>query len=202
MPYERFGIGVGGCHVLLNGSNQLRYALETAPSYTLLCQFSEPSFHQIQPRRTRRGEVEREPRVVGEPPAHAGLGMGPIVVQNHMQRGFFRKLSVEPPQEAQEFLVPVLGIALPDHTSIQQVECCKEGRRPVPLVVVGHRPTSTPFHGQAGLGALEGLDLALLVHAQHRSLVRGIEIQPHHVGELLGKVGVFGELEPLGQVGW
>jgi hypothetical protein len=47
------------------------------------------------------------------------------------------------------------------------------------------------------LGALQCLDLTLFIHAQDNGLVGGIEVQPHHVGELLGESPVTGELEPL-----
>ena len=65
------------------------------------------------------------------------------------------------------------------------------------LVVMGHGPAAPFLHGQAGLGALESLDLALLIHAQDHGFVGRIEVQPHHVGEFLGEPPVLRELESL-----
>ena len=97
--------------------------------------------------------------------------------------------------------MPVLGHALADNSPIQDVEGREQGGGTMPFVVVGHGPAPSLFHGQAGLGALESLDLTLFVHAQDDGLVGGIEVQPHHVGELLGESPVTGELEPFRPVG-
>ena len=55
-------------------------------------------------------------------------------------------------------------------------------------------------HRQPGLGAVQGLNLALLVHTQHQGLVGRIEIKPDHVAELGHKGAIAAELEGLGQV--
>ena len=201
LPYKGLGVGIGRRQILINRGDQLRDTLETSPPYPLLCQLPEPPLYQVQPRRTRRREVQRKPRVLRQPRLHLGLILGPIVVHNQVQRRLPQKLPVQPPQEAQELLVPVLGHALAYHPPVQDVEGREQGGGPMPFVVVGHGPAAPLLHGQAGLGALEGLDLALLVHAQDHGLVGRIEVQPHHVGELLREPPVFGELEPFRPVG-
>jgi transketolase len=67
--------------------------------------------------------------------------------------------------------------------------------------VMGHRAGPALFHRQGRLGAVQGLDLALFVHAQHHSLVGRVQVQTHHVDELLLEVAVVGEFEGLHQVG-
>lgn len=47
----------------------------------------------------------------------------------------------------------------------------------------------------------ERLYLALLIHAQHDRVVRGVNLQTHRVGHLLQELGVPGELEGLLEVG-
>src|ERR1019366_9488271 len=44
---------------------------------------------------------------------------------------------------------------------------------------------------------VQGLHLALLIHAQHDRLVRRVQVQPHHVADLCLQLGVGGELESL-----
>ena len=52
-------------------------------------------------------------------------------------------------------------------------------------------------HRQERLGPIQGLDLALLVRAQHQRLVRGVEVQPYDVPHLLDEQRILGELERL-----
>jgi hypothetical protein len=67
----------------------------------------------------------------------------------------------------------------------------------VSLVVVGHSSGAALLHGQAGLGAIEGLDLALFIDAEDQSLVRGIEVEPDDVLHLRGEVPIARNLESL-----
>jgi hypothetical protein len=41
---------------------------------------------------------------------------------------------------------------------------------------------ATLFHGQARLRAIQRLDLALFIHAEHDRLLGRIEIEAHHIG--------------------
>jgi hypothetical protein len=47
----------------------------------------------------------------------------------------------------------------------------------VPLVVVGQRPTAALLDREARLGAVQGLDLALLVDAEDQGLVGRVQVQ-------------------------
>ena len=69
------------------------------------------------------------------------------------------------------------------------------------LVVVSHGAAAPFFHRQPRLSALQGLNLALLVHTQDNRLIGRIEVQPHDVGEFLREANIFRELEPFGSVG-
>jgi hypothetical protein len=63
-----------------------------------------------------------------------------------------------------------------------------------------HGAGAALLHGQAGLGAIERLDLALFVDAQHQRLVGRIEIEPDHVLHFGGEVLVARDFEGLDQV--
>ena len=65
----------------------------------------------------------------------------------------------------------------------------------VPLVIVGHRLAAPRLDRQSGLGAVERLDLALLVDRQHHRMGRRIDIEPDDVGQLGGELGVARALE-------
>jgi hypothetical protein len=75
--------------------------------------------------------------------------------------------------------------ALPDHFAGQDVESGEEGGGAVTLVVVGHRSRPATLERRGGLGPVQRLDLTLLVGTEDDSLVRGIDVKPDHIDELV-----------------
>ena len=63
--------------------------------------------------------------------------------------------------------------AAADDGAVEDVEGGEQGGRAVALVVVGHGAGAALLHGQAGLGAVERLDLRLLIDRQHHGMRRG-----------------------------
>src|SRR4030088_2213279 len=68
------------------------------------------------------------------------------------------------------------------------------------MVVVGDAFDVAEPHGKHGLGAFEGLDLALLIDTKHHCLVARIEIKPDHVAQLFDEEGIGRKLEAAGTV--
>jgi hypothetical protein len=93
-------------------------------------------------------------------------------------------------EEADEFLVPVSSHALADHRAVEDIQRGEHRGRAVPDIIVGHRPGPTLLHRQARLGAVERLNLRLLVDRQHETMGRRVEIQPDDVAQLGGKGSV------------
>src|SRR3974390_3011898 len=60
---------------------------------------------------------------------------------------------------------------------------------------MGHTLHITQTQGQDRLGAVQGLNLALLIHTQDHGLVRRVEIEPDDIPHFLHKEGVGGKLE-------
>src|SRR4249920_1935698 len=87
-------------------------------------------------------------------------------------------------------------VAVSDDFALEYVR--EERRRPMPLVVVGHGAAAPFLQRQAGLRAIQGLNLALLVDAQHDRLVGRIEVEADYVSQLFDKPRVAGQLEILG----
>lgn len=77
------------------------------------------------------------------------------------------------------------GEALADDLADLYVEGGEERERAMPLVVVGAALGLAGAHWQQRLGAIERLDLALLVDAQHHRAVRRVEIEPNDVAHPL-----------------
>ena len=82
-----------------------------------------------------------------------------------------RHLLVDPPQETQELLVPVPGFALGDHRTGGHVQGGKQCGGPVTDGVVGDSLDVAQAHRHQRLGAIEGLDLYVLVNAKQNCLV-------------------------------
>ncbi len=91
-------------------------------------------------------------------------------------------------------------LAFADDEAALHIERGKQRGRAVALVVVGHGAGAALLHRQARLGAVERLDLALLIDAQHQRLVRRVQIEADDIGDLLLELRVVGDLERLDEM--
>src|SRR6202158_5075382 len=91
-------------------------------------------------------------------------------------------------------------LALRNHSSSDDVERREQCNSPVAEVIMRHPLGIAQPHRQQRLGALQRLDLTLLVNAQDQRLVRRIEVKPNDVTNLLDEERVSGELKALGAV--
>ena len=133
---------------------------------------------------------------------HPRVLVRPVVVHHHVDRRprLARQGRVDVVEERQELLVPVPPVAPADHLPRRHVQGREQGRGAVPDVVVAGL-LGPPRQQRLGrLGAVEGLDLALLVHAQDDGPLRRGQVQPDDVPDLLDEERVGRELERLAQV--
>lgn len=86
--------------------------------------------------------------------------------------------------------------ALADNIVLQELEHSKQTRCANAFVVMRHHTGAALLQGQCGLSAIERWGLAL-IHAQHDRLIGRIQIQRHHIGELLHKVRIAPQLKTL-----
>ena len=121
--------------------------------------------------------------------------VGGIVVEHDVDRLAGRDLALDGVEKADELYVAVALHAAPDDAAVEQAEGGEQGGDAVPLVIVGHRLAAPRLDRQSGLGAVERLDLALLVDRQHHRMGRRIDIEPDDVGQLGGELGVARALE-------
>ena len=144
--------------------------------------------------------MDVEARASLEPGFDLGVLMGGVIVDDQMQIEVLGRVAVDCAQETEELLMAMARHAFADDPAGGDVERGEQGRRPVPLVIVGHRAGATLLQRQSRLGAVERLDLALLVDREHQRLVRWVEIKPNDVLNLLTKLRVVGELEAARQM--
>ena len=140
-------------------------------------------------------EVEGEALVAAEPGAHLGMLVGGVVVEDHMDALAGRDIGLDGVEEADELLVAVALHAAPDDLALEHVEGGEQGGRAMPLVVVGHGAKTALFHRQAGLGAVERLDLRLFVDREHDGVGRRVDVEPDHIAQFGDEVGIVRKLE-------
>ena len=73
---------------------------------------------------------------------------------------------------------------------------------PLRLVVVGHGARTPAFQRQTRLGTVEGLDLTLLVAAEHEGVFRRVKVQAHDIDQLLLEAPIARELKAVLQMGF
>ena len=89
----------------------------------------------------------------------------------------------------------VLGVAGARDLAGRDLQRRVQARRAVALVVVGHPRGLAGLHRQRRLGAIERLDLGLLVDAEHQRALRRSQVEPDDIDDLLGQLRVLGELK-------
>ncbi len=174
----------------LDGGNERGDTLERAALEPLRRELAEPPLDQIQPGAAGRDEVQVEARMAPEPALDRGMFVRRVVVHDQMKGEDRWRLRVDQPQEAEPLLVPMLGQAGADQLAGQDLKGREQGRRAVALVVVRHRAAPALRQREARLRPVEGLDLALLIRAQHQGVLGRIQVQPDHVGQLLHEAAV------------
>ena len=130
-----------------------------------------------------------------------GLFVGGVVVDDQMEGQIGRSFPIKLFEKLPPFLGRVLGGRLAENFPVQIAQCRKESDRAMPDIIVSPRPHFPGTQWQGGLGALQGLALALLIAAKHQSPLRWIQIQADHIPEFFLKFGIIGDFERAPQVG-
>ena len=103
--------------------------------------------------------MEDPSRVIGEPLLHPGVLVGGVVIGDRMDNPAGPNRPLDGVKKLDELLVGVVGHAAADHGAVEDVEGGEQGGGAVALVVVGHGAAFAGLDRQAGLGAVERLDL-------------------------------------------
>ena len=85
-PDERLWVFVRFSQVGVDGGDQIVHAMEHAAPNPLCREFAKPSFDERQPGCARRREVQDKARMRGQPRGHIRVRVGPIVIQDQMER--------------------------------------------------------------------------------------------------------------------
>ena len=159
--------------VLLDRSLQFGDAFEHAAADTIGGDQAEEPLDLADPRGGGRREVQMEPLMALEPRPHLGVLVRGVVVGDQVHIKMLRRLGINPAQELEPLLVAMSRHALADHPAGGDVEGGEQGGDAMALIVVRHGTTAALLHGQARLGAIERLDLGLLVDREHQGVFAG-----------------------------
>lgn len=130
-----------------------------------------------------------------------GVGLvGGVVVAGHVHVQLGGCLRVDGGQERAELHRAVAAVGRAGHLPGGHVQRGEQAGGPVAGVVVGTPLRHARHHRQHRLGPVQGLDLGLLVDAQHQRLLRRVHEQAHHVADLVDELRVGRQLERLRQV--
>ena len=105
-----------------------------------------------------------------QPGLDLGVLVGGVVVEDRMDGLAGRDVAFDDIEKADELLMPVALHVPADDPAVEYTEGGKKRGGSVALIVVSHSAAASLLHRQAGLGAVEGLDLALFVHRQHHRI--------------------------------
>src|SRR6266481_1520693 len=85
--------------------------------------------------------------------------------------------------------------ALANDLALKDIERCEQGSEAMALVVVGYGASAPLFHRQPRLGAIKGLNLALLVDRQDNGVVGRVDVEADDLVQFGGKLRIVGQLE-------
>jgi hypothetical protein len=131
--------------------------------------------------------VKSPARVARQPGQYLGMLMGGVVVEHGVDQLTGGNRTLDGIEETDEFAVAVALHAAPDHRAVEHAERGEQGGGAVPFVIVRHGLAAPGLDRQSGLGAVERLDLALLVEREHHRMGRRIDTEPDDIDQLGGK---------------
>ena len=134
-------------------------------------------------------------RMVGQPFENLRVLVGGVVVEDSMDHLSGGDSALDGAEELDELLVAVVRHAAPNDRAVQYVERGEQCGRAIALVVVRHGPAFARLQRQAGLSAVERLDLALLIDRDDDRVRRRVHVEADDVLDLGGEGWVAGSLE-------
>src|SRR5579859_1928705 len=123
--------------------------------------------------------------------------MRAVVVQDQVDLKVLWNLGIDAVQELAKLRRAVSAMQFPNDLAAGHVQCSEQRGGAVTLVVVRAPLGLARTQRQNRLGAIERLDLALLVSAQHQYPFRRVQIQADDVTHLLDQLRISRQLERL-----
>src|SRR5580658_4970233 len=113
--------------------------------------------------------------------------VGAIIVHHHVQIQFRGKFAVQTLEKTKKLLMAMAGVALAHDLAVRYFQGGKKTGGAVSLIIMGLGAAASFFQRQSRLGAVQGLNLALLIDAENERLLRWIEVKADDIGKFLQK---------------
>ena len=139
--------------------------------------------------------MQLEPRVGKQPFLDRRRLVSGAVIEHDVDVEPGRDFAVDRVEKPLELDRSVASVQRAQHLAGAEVQGGVEARRAVALVVVRGALGDPGQHRQDRRRAVEGLDLGLLVDAEHDRALGRVEIEPDDVVDLVDEQRVFGEFE-------
>ncbi len=188
-PEEGFGLGVVALDVRQELSLEIEGRGEDSPGDAIPFQLAEPQLHLIEPGTVGRRVVHPHAGVPGQPGLHRRGLVSREVINNDVDlltpiaAGCLL-------QEPDELGGVVAWDTLPPHPTRGDLQGGIERERPAPEVLKAVPLALPRSEGQGWLQAIQGLNVALLVKAQHHRMRRRVQVQAQNRRRLGFEVGV------------
>ena len=115
-------------------------------------------------------------RTSRQPAPHFLVLVGGVVINHQMDVQFRRHIGLDVFEELQKFLMTVARLTPGQYLSRGKIQGGEQSGGAVADIVMSHPLHIAQPHGQHRLGAVQGLNLALLIDAQDQGLIGRIEI--------------------------
>ena len=188
-------MGIVLLHEGVDFADQFLDVGERAATDGLLCDEPEQALDLVDPGGIGGRVMHVVSGTASQPGVDLGVFVGSVVVDDEMDIEVLGHVGVDVAQEGEELLVPMASLALCEHLACGHVQGGEQRGGAVADIIVRDAFDIAQSHGQHRLGALQGLDLAFFVHAQHHGMIGRVQVQPDDVADFFDEEGVIGEFE-------
>jgi hypothetical protein len=188
-PQERCGVPVVLLDVREELSLEIERGREDASRNAIALELTEPEFDLVEPGAVRRRVIQLNARVLCQPRLYGCRLVRREVVDNEVDR-FPSIPAGRLIEERHKLRRAVARDAVPADLPRRHFQRGIERQRSAAQILeaVALRPVGP--QRQDGLGAIQGLNVALFIHAEHDGVRRGIEVQAQDGRRLGFEVGV------------
>jgi len=184
--------------VVPNRGFQLTGAVEGSAPNLFFRNQTKPAFDQIDPRSAGGSKVEVKTGSFDEPLVNQGGLVRTVVVEDQVDFKLFGNVLVDHLEESLELDRAVSAVTTADDFTGGRVQSREQRGGAVTLVVMGPAFRLSRSHRKQGLGAIQCLDLRLLIDTEHDGPLRRVQIQTHNIADFLDEQGVAREFEGFG----
>ena len=170
--------------IAANGFLKSRDRGKRTASYAPSGDDGEEAFDSVDPGGRGGGKVEYPATMVSQPLHDLGMFMGGVIVGDGMDDFACWHGAFDGVEELDELLMCVPGHATADDAAVENVEGGEQRGGAVTLVIMGHGAALAGLQWQTGLGAIERLDLTLLVNGHHDSVCGRVHVKSDDILDL------------------